>query len=729
MPDNLANLLTRILEASDHDDIRTARVWMDELRHLRSQDKEFVLQVMREIRDTGTSPALDALWELDFDRIPVPIDQFLTDPYYFGESADNLYDIWRKELGYVCDPAAPVLEWILTGGLGIGKSWAALIGTAYKGIYYCSCLRNPQEYFGLSSNSKIVFGIFSVLKEQAHLVDLDQFMYFFDASPYFKEQFPRQPSNTFLKWPQKKMEVVCGSKELHTLGTNLFSVLIDEVNFMRQGAKGDEKGQAYRLYSDALNRMKNRFQRYGYCPGIACVISSRKTQSSWLEKHLKDVRHLPSVHVSDYAIWDAKGRDKYSEKTFRVAIGSRYRSSQILDELDPVTKEVINSKPCPAGQQVIEVPVDFYEQAVTDVDKVLRDQAGIPTHGEKPLVIRVESLTECIDPEREHPFISEEAILPFEDPQADLLQYVQWSKLVCIDEGSYRMRVRPGSPRVIHVDGSLSGDCTGIAMGHSYDVYSVSEMDPVTQQITENFRPKVYIDFMLRIRPVKGTHIDLVKIIQFILNLRNFGVPLAKVTFDGWQSQMGIQIIQKASIVPHEGHSTIQQRRLTTDIGPRIGAGKLSIDRNDSAYVLLRDAMNYRAINYYRYAPYLDEVSKLEHDPDAKNGQGKVDHPPNGSKDVSDAVAGVVKNLATMEVVSPQQDPDEVLDTPSYQADDLIEAQLMGNIMNDYPDKVHGVEPPPQPGQPTVGPKRNKGRSLSSKSGDLIQMLARHGKK
>ena len=63
----------------------------------------------------------------------------------------------------------------------------------------------------------------------------------------------------------------------------------------------------------------------------------------------------------------------------------------------------------------------------------------------------------------------------------------------------------------------------------------------------------------------------------------------------------------------------------------------LSVDRNTAAYDTLKEKMYAGKLKCYRYEPFLEELSRLE----LREGV-KVDHPPSGSKDVSDAVAGAV---------------------------------------------------------------------------------------
>jgi hypothetical protein len=74
-----------------------------------------------------------------------------------------------------------------------------------------------------------------------------------------------------------------------------------------------------------------------------------------------------------------------------------------------------------------------------------------------------------------------------------------------------------------------------------------------------------------------------------------------------------------------------------------IEAERLSLDRTMDPYDTLKAAIYESRVHMYQYKPARDELQALQRD----NVKNKVDHPQKGSKDVSDAVAGVVFSLTT----------------------------------------------------------------------------------
>jgi hypothetical protein len=129
---------------------------------------------------------------------------------------------------------------------------------------------------------------------------------------------------------------------------------------------------------------------------------------------------------------------------------------------------------------------------------------------------------------------------------------------------------------------------------------------------------------MLQVVPPENSQIQFDDIEALLTKLRQFGYKIPVVTADGYNSDQFLQ-------------------RQATHYGARY-AKKLSVDRPKDAYLSLRDALYDRdehgnpRLSFYSYDPFIREITNVEDRPD------KVDHPPKGSKDVSDAVAGVVYN-------------------------------------------------------------------------------------
>lgn len=583
----------------------------------------------------------DVLWEVDYHQKPVGIETFISDPYYLGgvleggATDEGLHENWVHDLCVVFAPGSQIAEWIMTGAIGVGKTTVASAAMAYK-LYCLSCLRNPAKYYGLLADSLIVFGIYSITKRQVADTGYFNVRGYLDTSPYFRTDFRRSPKIDskcdFEPTTGKKIQIVPGSMELHALGLNLFSFMMDEVNFMR--AKRDKDslrmtGQAYSLYAATYARILSRFMRPGgLIPGIMLLMSSRNAQTSFLEGHLKSVtggmyrdgmRGQVSDHtyLSDYALWEVKPAFKYTKPKFRVEVGDKASRSRIL-----------SPKAVPRrGAKIVFIPGEFLEVFQRDVDQGLRDIAGVATYNVSPLIRDRESVYDAVRGPTwfAHPFTATVLTLSTEDDV--LLEEHFDKKLSCrVQQSRWVPKLNPGLPRFIHVDTSLTGDCTGFAMAHPSGIVRTKRPYP-DGSFGIVSEPFVIVDMMLRILPPPGAEIPLWKIRSFILYLSKI-YPIGGVSFDGYQSRDSVQLLQKEHL-----KCRIQ-----------------SMDITDEPYSALKSALFERRTSMYRYDPFIDEVLALEHiirESKAKN-KGKVDHPAQlpdgskGSKDVADAVCGAV---------------------------------------------------------------------------------------
>ena len=128
----------------------------------------------------------------------------------------------------------------------------------------------------------------------------------------------------------------------------------------------------------------------------------------------------------------------------------------------------------------------------------------------------------------------------------------------------------------------------------------------------------------LKITPPKSGRIQFDDVEALLNRLRQCGFMIAVVTADGHQSEQFLQ------------------RQLTQ---PGIWVAEhLSVDKKKDAYYSLRDAVldvaadGRRRLSMYDYPPLFEELRRVE------DRRDKIDHPHNGMKDISDAVAGVVHN-------------------------------------------------------------------------------------
>ncbi len=569
-----------------------------------------------------------ALYADDYEYPPVPPRIFFTHSDYLGHIAPQIFPTWWPHLLHMTDPLNKYSEIILTGAIGMGKTLLAMMVLTYK-LYRLSCLRDPAHYYGLSKASKIVFGLYSITLEHAESTGFytlrDQLL---GESPYFTERFPRLPSpQEYIRF-NKSIEVITGSNVLHTIGKNLFSLGIDELNFMKRGKEGQNKPME--LANAVTRRLESRFrQSSGDMPGVCVFISSKRATGDFIENRVKSVRHLPSVYIVDGPIWEFKPTD-YSGLKFRVSLGTTGVDAMLLDEVEfDELGKAVRVVPVESGEregEIIEVPVEFFNSFKTEIMGALRDIAGVSTDAINPLFKQKSVLTAMFDPQLVSPFDAE--TMPLYTGSADLLENVFRAKRVTqLRLSSYAPSRHPTAPRYIHVDLALRNDRAGIVMVHPSEHYREKrpEADKETSLPKYNMVSNVEVDFIMAVTSSsdKSQQIDLAKIRKFILWLRSLGYWIKLVTFDSFNSADSIQ--------------RLSENKVTAEL--------LSVDKSPHPYLTLRQVISEGRLKSPQHRLLLSELTCLEHD----IIHGKIDHPKDGSKDCADALCGAVYSCVTDE--------------------------------------------------------------------------------
>lgn len=588
------------------------------LDKLDANERAFVLRAVKDLKK-GDSRLLSRVWQEDFVQPPPTVDQFLDDPYYFGRIGKSIYPVWRRELREVLKTENEIAEWVIGGSIGIGKTYIAVVALCYK-ILRLMLMRSPQEFYGLTEGTPIVFGFFNIFKYLAMDTSYTYFQSFLKLSPFFRERcISKDGKESFVGFPNG-IGIAVGAQAIHALGQNLYGGLLDEANFGKGSSlTSEERSQVLDLYLGVRRRIESRFMQVGgRTPGLLCLVSSARAQGDFLQKHIEETRHDPRTKHTAYALWDVKEKFKKSPR-FYVLIGDRERSSRILDKPEDA----------PAGADIMAVPVEFQEQFRRNLDECIRDLGGRPTFGKSLLIPRREMIFECIrtSTAREHPFTVDEIELSIEpsDP-TNIIRALNKPALLDIYDKTndrWRPRFHPNMGRCIHVDLAKNGDCAAISMAGISQVRRIERFDNEGQRYTTT--DLVYwIDFMLRIRALPGSEIDFRKIREFIFYLREMGYDIIQVSYDGFQSTESLQELYKAGFE----------------------VKVLSIDRSSVPYYTLRSVIMEGRLDLYHYQPFVDEILELQdHSRESVKRGPAIDHPDGGSKDVTDSVCGAIYSL------------------------------------------------------------------------------------
>lgn len=571
-------------------------------------------QLMSAIEDVMVDGDIEKLYEVTkWRRTPVPLDEFMFSPVYLGLRPSEIYPGVMEDLTAL--DTGQYVEAVLKGAIGGGKTTVANLGLLRQ-TYFISCLRNPQATFGVQRNSSIVMTVQSVRLSTAKKAVFTEMGAYIANSPYFSEIYPydRRITSEMIFREQRLTILPVSSSDTGAISMNVIGGLLDEMNFMekiKKSKKDDadlqgEYDQAKNLYLNLSKRRRSRFMTKGVLPGILFLVSSSRYPDDFTELKAMEAAMLggndPSIYVASRSLWDAKGRDRFSSEYFRVAIGNETRRSEILPA----------NAPNPPGMDIVEVPEDLRIEFEKDIDGSVRDLAGRTTLATRPFIRNRESIHECLR-------------------RADEFGYRNIFELETYDLNialpkpiEENIRTDVDQMRVAHVDLATTGDAAGLAVGHVAGQRTIQRINPHTGEVTSEVLPVIAIDFAMRIVPPQNGEIDFSKIRQILFTLKEeYGLPIKILTADGFNSVDFKQIMGKKGYV--------------TDY--------ISMDRTTEPYVAFKNAMLDNRVLLPRSNILVQELVGLEFT--RQGAKEKVDHPPKGSKDVSDAVAGVVSTLLT----------------------------------------------------------------------------------
>lgn len=529
-------------------------------------------------------------------RFPVEPEEFLLGADYLNLKGQ----VYPKVLeAFIELNSGKYIEGILVGSIGSAKTTLAIWSTAYQ-LYLISCLKSPQKIFGLDTSSEIVVIFQSLNTSLAKAVDYARFKRLVQQSKYFTTHFMFDKRIlSELRFPHNIIVKPISGADTGAIGQNTIGGIIDELNYMviieksKSSIDGGTYNQAVALYNSIARRRKSRFMSGGFMPGLLCLVSSKRYPGEFTDKKLLEAKEDPTIFVYDKRVWDIKPEGTYTMGWMDVYIGSLSQKAYIIkDPDDPKYLE---------PEYIVQVPLEYRAEFEDDIIGALRDIAGVGTLARYPFMLNVEKVSRCFG----------------------VVSNVFSTEVTELAPGTLSILLKTlkdkSIPRWVHIDLGVTNDACGLAIGH---VPGFKSMVRVVGKLTEiELLPIIRFDGLLRITPPRGDEIQFHKVREILYLLRDKGLNIKWVTFDSYQSVDSIQLLRQKGFV----------------------TGMQSVDRTDTAYVMTKSAFYDGRIEAPTHERCLLEFLSLEKD----NKTGKVDHPPNFSKDVSDGVSGVVYGLST----------------------------------------------------------------------------------
>lgn len=572
------------------------------------EEKQYLLQILEELRDVGSSDTYERIWLADYKEIPVSIDTFIESDTYLGRTNRNgaaVYPHWRKVLREIFDAGNQFQEVIFTGATRIGKSSTAITATAYM-LYRLMCLKDPQKYFGKKEVSKFSILFFNITKDLARGVAYREFNDTLKESPWFNAHgtFSKSDKNFYYIPEGGKVVIDYGSSGAHALGQQVFVGFCDECNFSKAGVKDVNK--AKRDMKDTYNtisaRVKGTFRKNGEVLGKIFAVSSKRSDSDFMEAYVEEQMNAGAgdhMYVDDAPQWEVLPESMFSKEKFYIAVGDRHKKGFVVpdNQAFPEALEELRSQ----GYKLLTPPIDMRSDFTADFDIALRDLAGISVPGALSFITQ-DAISACINHNRRNPFYT------------DILQ-IGTKDTLTIEEFFHVQEIEQFKmyPMFIHLDLSLNTDRTGISA-----VCITGRKDIENKDGKVISQPVFTHLFSVALEAPRGDKIPYQKILEFICWLRKSGFRIERISRDQFQSEYMAQLLEAQGF--------------TVD--------KISLDRTPDGYTALRSILLEERIDMLDCKLLQDELIHLQRD----SVTGKIDHPVGGGKDVADSFAGSTWN-------------------------------------------------------------------------------------
>ena len=555
----------------------------------------------------------DLLEEIFDPRIweerPVDIETFLFDRNYLGNSwldgnnKRTMFPFWQEQAKqmFPLPMKSPYNTIIFSGATGIGKTSVAMgICCAYY-LHIVMCLRNPHAYFDLADQKEIVFAIVNIVtKTMAYKNAWGMLHKMLLRSPWFM----CRGAKTTGKRPEwycttKPISLIYGRGADDLIGLDILFAFLDEISFYRNKSIEAQIGAAKELFNAAWERMKSRYVKFGgIFDGLMCMASSKRTDVSFMENFIKEImdsQDKDKVLLIDKPRWEILPPESYCGKKFPIAVGDKFRPSQIIKEEEVETFEK-------AGYKIYWPPIENLGEFERDMAKALTNIAGVSV-GQISSFLRGDLVTNCIDENLVNPFTKSIIYSGFKDSD----QYWEYFNLGVISQEDYTL------PLFVHLDASLGRDGNSIS-GVLTD-YAINQKD-----VSGNYQPELHYRqlFKIKVRAPQGTETGLDKNTKFIYWLSQ-RFNLQGVSHDQYQSKQFHQDMERAGI------KVVQQS---------VDAVK---DGINPVYAVLKDSMYEKRVTLLNDEDQTTELVTLE-----KYESGKIDKPQGGTDDAAQCLAGAV---------------------------------------------------------------------------------------
>lgn len=573
------------------------------------------LQEQMQIEDRDLTP-LDDIFAEQFP----PLDRFIGDKQFMDMDSAGLYlgpiqfDFLKhmeqillpqtyvelvRYWGVEYAPVRYVNELIGCWGKGSGKDMSVQYGFARAANILLS-MKSPHVYYGIPSHTIIHMMNVAASAPQAHGVFFKPLRTLLVNSPWYADKFLGKPPGEQageIRF-KKQIELISGHSDAETLeGKNLIVAVADEISAFplaanatssKTAASRTAEGLVDMLQSSATTRFPDNFKlvqiSYPRAKGDAILKALEEAKKEELEDG-EDSRFYAS---GPFKTWDVNPK---FDKIERVKVAG------VPDPIPNYKKIVKDYK-----NNIAYAKAKYECDPDAAMNRYFKDDAAIfASFAENRLVPPITfSYRVGIDQQNDE-------------------KVEQWQ---CDFAFSPDFLPAIGAVYAIHGDMAITGDRAGVAMSHVTGYRWVKDQKSGLDMAV----PEVQVDFCnyweadnAAVNPSNdeflAREVQLRWFRKLVLALADRGFAIGRVSMDGFQSVDSLQILEARGFVTE----------------------KYSLDRTPEGYKTLRDVMYEGRLSGYYDSILVNEIAALNQYPN-----GKIDHLPGGSKDLSDAVAGSV---------------------------------------------------------------------------------------
>lgn len=574
-----------------------------------------------------------------FELEPLPLDDWLADPFYsnhgFTLGPEQLqamrhieYVLYPEDwarLGWTRDDVRLVHLICLKWGKGSGKDTISQVGLL-RIAYLLQCLRSPQSYFGIGAHSVISMLNVAVSAPQANTVFFSPLKAMVDANIEAKGfWYGRADPGTGTITFDKGLELVSGhSKTSSQEGKNLIAGVADEIAEFLTREELEKRsrsaaGREPQMSAEALDTMLRTSGRSRFPATFkAMYLSWTRFTGDYIEqlynegeKELATEGARSEWYISHKATWEANPTKQRSD--FDADYRKNPEDSAAKYECKPPDSRDRFFR------NLVSLGLAFPERIWEwpDGDTISGPVRYEYRHG----------------PDPDSPGMTGwQAVYEFHPD----FQPITWS------------------PCAVHIDLAWTGDRAGVGIAHVSEYVSAEPKSDEDKPI-----PMPVVDLDLALALPQGPHgeIELRWARQLVFRLVEAGWWIAYVSLDGYQSVDTIQTINAYLGASPNAKGVKEERKRVAET--------YSLDRTTEGYDTLKSMVYGRTFRGYRLPRTLNGRLALPEEIEAEDPRleecihwrelkalerlgglsthAKVDHPPYGSKDVADGIAGATR--------------------------------------------------------------------------------------